>query len=122
VTREQVNIAIAEWMGWRQIRLIDHGLPMGLPPGTPEPTNLMQDIGEDLMCVPNFYANLNDMWEAALRLREVSPLQYVKYTANLTRAMTELNRDMETNYAISAHDASSPLRAEVFLKTIEKWT
>jgi hypothetical protein len=112
MTKEQINISIAEACGWKDIvRTVDHRREL-----VGNNTNKMRIMhrGEYLdNCsrVPDYFNDLNAMHEAEMVLKDRG-LQ-VDYWDTLSEMMDDHDHE-----AISATAAQ---RCEAFLKTIGKW-
>jgi len=97
---EQINIAIAEHCGWKEIRLDEtHHIYGGI-----EPDNGFR------VAIPNYCKNLNAMHEAEKEHILIDSILTDKYSHNLYDASD-----------LPSFSSTARQRAEVFLKTIGKW-
>jgi hypothetical protein len=104
MTNEQINIAIAEACGWREVYLNQNSMPWGFNIGF----NYSQRI-------PNYCNDLNAMHEAEKTLTDDQFEQYRWILWDISPIVAK--KDWYRCYLSStAHQ-----RAEAFLRTIGKW-
>jgi hypothetical protein len=92
MTKEQINIAIAEHLGWKKKREVEPGYWVWFAPNG----NLS---GQDN--IPNYASDLNAMHEAEKVLSSERLVQFWM--------------------RIPSSSATAPQRAEAFLRTVGKW-
>ena len=102
MTLEQIDIAIAEHLGWSDIRVGEGARIWGNRPNS---------AGQDYRkaAVPQFHACLNAMHWAELFLQNDDPQAYAAYCSNLC------------DECWSAVSKTAYERAECFLQIIGKW-
>lgn len=101
MTDEQINIAIAESLGWTEISDWKAAGINGLHPS-----------GQWTEVIPNYTADLNAMHEAEKVLTEI---QCAFYRQNLREITTEMPA------SIYVWHATARQRAGAYLRTIGKW-
>lgn len=116
MTNEKINIAIAEYRGWKNIKEINYQINPCIddidgPFQTPLGINPESDIDEDYEFIPNYCNDLNAMREAEMTLpNEI----YDEYWNQLVFVC--MNEGEER-----INSASAKLRAKAFAITIGKW-
>ena len=126
MTNEEINIAIAEYRNWRNIKEIDYQ-PFGTDPYIDGPHQMLVGIhpesdsdSDEYEAIPNYCKDLNEMHGVEEVLTLDQKMQYVRHIAN----------PWDTDFAgpngnywkmwLCAHVTASQ-RAKAFLKTIGKW-
>ena len=122
---EEINIAIAEHCGWRNIKEIDYQ-PFGTDPYIDGPDQMLVGIhpesdidSDECEPIPNYCKDLNEMHEALQTL--ISTEQQNQYINNIAEVCwSDVSRG---NNQVIFNQLTSTARqqAEAFLKTIGKW-
>jgi hypothetical protein len=114
MTNEQINIAIAEACGWKNLEIEDfseYGVPCFMLMGS-------NHFGTRLM-PPDYCNDLNAMHEAE---ESLNSQQVQDYTFNLLRVTNNDGARFHGTLGCFAHvHATAAQRAEAFLKTLGKW-
>ena len=113
LTPEQINIAIAEFCGWRR------------DPNATEPWVWIMPNGkawETSAAIPNYHGDLNACREAEEMLDEKQRGQFASYLWDLMLKTTKRNPWWLGPYKFELIHASAPQRCEALLKTIGKLT
>lgn len=103
MNNQEINIAIAEWRGWKPCPKIGCNEHWTSPTGV-------------TMKQPNFCEDLNAMHEAEGKLNETQVQAYLNRLADCTPVKSQ-NR---YGYWPMVH-ATAPQRAEALMRTIGKW-
>ena len=104
MTDDQINAAIAEACGWKEItNCTCGGKKRGYPPG-----------GHASSHTPDYCTDLNAMHEAEKTLGQ--EVEWVKYSVQLAK-VTNAGWSDDRNYIC----APARQRAEAFLRTLGKW-
>lgn len=98
MTKEKINMAIAEYCGWASTKMV-YGDPMGRPPNTTD----------EFRIVPNYFENLDLIFSAEKFLKEDDDHASACYNV-------ELLEKFGYTVSISAAD-----RAKMFVKVIGRW-
>ena len=113
MTNQEINIAIAEACGWKDIRPADKlvTVPMGSNP----------DPDEGYEAIPSYTTDLNAMHEAVVAFKQTVNDPDRRWSNELMRVI----QDHECCGAIEARyrtaNATALQRAEAFLRTLGKW-
>lgn len=125
MTQEEINKAIAEWMGWSNIE-VANSMNINSPLKGYPPTG--QIIGnKKKKIIPNFYNDLNAVHEAEKRLTPEQEEQYVSWLGALIMAEayedTTSARWSKSNLSStdSTYRATAPQRCEALLRTLDLW-
>ena len=117
MTNDEINIAIAEYRNWRNIKEIDYQ-PFGTDPYIDGPDQMLVGIhpesdsdSDECEPIPNYCKDLNEMHEAEITL---SNEIYDEYWNQLVFICTNEGEER-------MNSASAKLRAKAFVKTIGKW-
>jgi len=118
-----INITIAEYCGWRDIKEINYQINSGIddidgPFQTPLGIDPESDIDEDYEFIPNYCNDLNLMHEVE---RLLDDDQWLEYMLNLQDV---LQRDPNRGKWIVCQDnmhSTAAQRARAFVRTIGKW-
>jgi hypothetical protein len=104
MTNEQINAAIAEACGWKEItNCTCGGKKRGCPPG-----------GHASSHTPNYCTDLNAMHDAEKTLKGYEQIHtYVWHLNN--------RKDWDTDFKLMEVHISARDRAEAFLRTLGKW-
>ena len=113
MTNEEINRAIAEHLGWTQVRVIpphprrksEGSLIAGHPPATSEDRSII---------VPNYSSSLDALHEALQSLTEVELFRYADEVCDLTRDSNH-DTDIQTMLMLSAKEL-----AECYVRAIGK--
>ena len=103
MTKEQINIAIAEEQGWRH----REGGMWYCPDGSTVPETL----------IPNYTSDLNAIHEAEKSITD--PRKMLDYFNHLSRYNDPDARSIQDSFNIIT--ATTAQRAEAYLRTIGKW-
>jgi hypothetical protein len=121
MTHEEINVAIAEFFGWKRSTYAKEGRPgIGDYPVWVTPIGNICDDFSDSGSYPFSYYNLNSIHEAEKLL---TAEQRTDYTSKIARYLKDTSFD-GLYYLITDFDmmhAPASLRAEMLLKTIGKW-
>ena len=125
MTNYDINIAIAEHCGWRNIKEIDYQ-PIGTDPYIDGPDQMLVGIhpesdsdSDEYEVIPDYCNDLNLMQEALQTL--ISTEQQNQYINNIAEVCwSDVSRG---NNQVIFNQLTSTARqqAEAFLKTIGKW-
>lgn len=117
MTPEQINMAIAEECGYKNVRTkkVLEYCDDPMEPSTIEVTKIVYDGGTG---IPNYYGSLDAMHEAE-KLFKRSARERDTYGTELTQICA--NDQSESRYGRSTWNATAPQRAEAFLRTVGKW-
>ncbi len=116
MTDEQINIAIAEACGWRDIRtdytyseFIGRGILAG------------KFGGKDyVLAIPSYITDLNEIAKAVIHYCKDSTLK-LRYHLKLAEVVGRGTPDFPGYNIWDAENATALQRAEAFLRTIGKW-
>lgn len=116
MTKEGINRALAEWMGWTKCVCDDPECGVWFPPS-----------GEPALEVPNFYASLDAVHEVALKLSDVSYTgkdgqqwtERCDFMAHLERIVIRDTKVDQCNFEF--YNATAPQRCEAILRTLGLW-
>ena len=118
---EEINIAIAEYCGWRNIKEIDYQ-PIGTDPYIDGPDQMFVGIhpesdsnSDEYEAIPDYCNDLNLMHEAMKTLSE----EQVEKVWETLCDMIPFNSHSFRNGLV--FDAPAKVRAEAFLRVIGKW-
>lgn len=118
MTPAEINAAIAEWMGWKEVVLepLHYSGAEGIPPNHPRRA---EDGGFNYWAVPNYHGDLNACREAWLHLDEQKQWEFAdELDGVIERAMPE--SDIYRRTAVSLN-ATAPQRTEALLRTLNLW-
>lgn len=110
MNEEDINIAIAEHLGFTNI-LIEDGAPYGFERGV-IPDREDPSLALNSTWLPDYCNDLNAMHEAVKSLSGDDMQQ-------MTHALRNVTRSHLSGYEL--WNATAPQRAEAFLRTIGKW-
>lgn len=104
MTEEQINVAIAEYCGWKDFHRVNTGIPLldgwyAICPKSSEDES-----------IPDYCDDLNAMHEAEKTFSAEQQSDYLAYCTDMTGGWYELLLMLPARQ-----------RAEAFLKTIGKW-
>lgn len=112
MTKEQINIAIAESLGWHHFIINDeYGNDRALRPGE---EFVMGCFFTD---IPNYTTDLNAMYEIEKSITD--PRKMLDYFNHLSRYNDPDARSIQDSFNIIT--ATAAQRAEAYLRTIGKW-
>lgn len=111
MTNEEINIAIAESLGWTKI-VVNEIRIVGAPPKCPPPYD------EYGLLVPNYAADLNACHEIEKTLDEMLAV-HIRGVGVCTKA--EIYYDMLGGLCDQPVRATARQRCEAYLRTIGKW-
>ena len=114
MTNEKINRAIAEHLGWTQVRVIpphprrksEGSTIAGNPPATSKDRSIL---------VPNYAEDLNAIHKALQSLTEVELFRYADEVCDLT-CDSNHDTDIQTMLMLSAKEL-----AECYVRAIGKW-
>ena len=116
MTEDEINVALAEAFGWREIKRFLGGL-FGLPPDTwKRQGTYWTSLGK--YDTPNFTADLNVIAEAESRLDDAQWLEYMLNLQDVLKCRPEGNKWRVCRENMSA---TARQKAEALVKTIGKW-
>ena len=114
--KEEINIAIAEYCCWRNIKEIDYQ-PVGTDPYIDGPSQIWMGIhpesdsdSKEYEVIPDYCNDLNEMHEAEKILFTTNNWDACAYESALQKETTSW-----------AWHSTAKQRAEAFLKTIGNW-
>ena len=122
MTNEQINIAIAESLGWRNVRKdAPHNKPWDAPLGN-SPQSTYKGLGFER--IPNYAADLNAMREAKNALTDGQKRKWGEVAVSITPKQDVVlycknSVSGENIFTLANLDAKQ--EAEIYLRTIEKW-
>ena len=124
MTNDEINIAIAEYRNWRNIKEIDYQ-PFGTDPYIDGPDQMLVGIhpesdSDEYEAIPNYCNDLNEMHEAEKFLE--GSINWNKYTDILGK-LRFYNPEIHCVRSFANIIVSAPAkeRAKAFVKTIGKW-
>lgn len=120
MTNEEINIAIAEYRNWRNIKEIDYQ-PFGTDPYIDGPDQMLVGIhpesdsdSDEYEPIPNYCKDLDEMHGVEEGLTEIQQRFYQVWLMKIQKA------DYIVGCWFAIH-ATAAQRAEAFVKTIGKW-
>ena len=118
MTPEQINIAIAESVGWRMAIIGTQSKSDPIPRGWRTPK------GSERTKLPDYYRDLNAIHEAVCALDEKAFQRYVEALNAVTGSCFEAYQpymEGHMNDYRPMHQAAAAQRCEAYLRTIGKW-
>jgi hypothetical protein len=120
MTPEEINIAIAESVGWSRAIIGTQSKSDPIPRGWRTPK------GSERTKLPDYHHDLNAIHEVVCGLTDEQFLRYVPHLKRVTDAMIDCYADSIyierhlTDYRVM-HQATAAQRCEAYLRTIGKW-
>lgn len=114
MTPEEINQAIAEWMGYQevtQVSSLDNKLTLKFWKRTDDVRAYLE--------IPNYYGDLNAVHEAEMKLRgtDWEQCNSVEHHSRFNRYLSGLS----AMFGKGAFCATAPQRAEALLRTLNLW-
>ena len=126
VTNEELNVEIAEFCGWRNIREQDYQ-PFGTDPYIDGPSQVWVGIhpesdvdSKEFEVIPDYCKDLNAMAEAKNLLTGDKRREFIDYLYEVVKQDKNINAG-PYSVMIEAFYATAKQQAIAFVKTIGKW-
>ena len=126
VTDEELNVEIAEFCGWRNIREQDYQ-PFGTDPYIDGPSQVWVGIhpesdvdSKEYEVIPDYCKDLNAMAEAKNLLTGEKRIGFIDYLYEVVKQDKNINAG-PYSVMIEAFYATAKQQAIAFVKTIGKW-
>lgn len=122
MTPEEINEAIAEWMGWKRSKN-SNGWWLQSPNHPIDKCGQCGTFAPTALHLPNFYGDLNTIHEAFRRLDPHLRNDYVAFLWKITGNETSANFWTEYNFRgfYACIHATAPQRCEALLKCLNLW-
>ena len=130
VTNEEINIEIAEFCGWRNIREQDYQ-PFGTDPYIDGPSQVWVGIhpesdvdSKEFEVIPDYCKDLNAMAEAKNLLTGDKRREFIDYLYEIVYEVVKQDKNINAgpySVMIEAFYATAKQQAIAFVKTIGKW-
>jgi hypothetical protein len=126
MTNEELNVEIAEYYGWRNIREQDYQ-PFGTDPYIDGPSQVWVGIhpesdvdSKEYEVIPDYCKDLNAMAEAKNLLTGDKRREFIDYLYEIVKQDKNINAG-PYSVMIEAFYATAKQQAIAFVKTIGKW-
>jgi len=126
MTNYDINIAIAEHCGWRNIKEIDYQ-PIGTDPYIDGPDQMWVGIdpesdsdSDEYEVIPDYCNDLNLMHEAKAALKGDKRIGFIDNLCEVVKRDKNLSEGPYSTM-VEAFYSTAIQQAEAFLKTIGKW-
>jgi hypothetical protein len=130
VTNEEINIEIAEYCGWRNIREQDYQ-SFGTDPYIDGPSQVLVGIhpesdvdSKEFEVIPDYCKDLNAMAEAKNLLTGDKRREFIDYLYEIVYEVVKQDKNINAgpySVMIEAFYATAKQQAIAFVKTIGKW-
>jgi len=130
MTNEELNVEIAEYYGWRNIREQDYQ-PFGTDPYIDGPSQVWVGIhpesdvdSKEYEVIPDYCKDLNAMAEAKNLLTGDKRREFIDYLYEIVYEVVKQDKNINAgpySVMIEAFYATAKQQAIAFVKTIGKW-
>jgi len=126
MTNDEINIAIAEYRNWRNIKEIDYQ-PFGTDSYIDGPDQMLVGIhpesdsdSDEYEAIPNYCKDLNEISDAKFTLKGDKRIEFINHLCEVVKRDENLSEGPYSTMT-EAFYSTARQQAEAFLKTIGKW-